>query len=173
MILVAALLCGGCSQETKCHLVPKPWSPPSVSVDDLNGKVSVIGRLGKALGTMVTIRGRVIQPGERNDYWSNNMAHNLIQVESVDGQAIQPMDMQIDLQPNEKFPANGEVAWIGYEDGGFEGLPPQTNKMLMSASQPVIQGRSRLFVTTFHALKPAPSEQSPGNPSTPPAGQFG
>jgi hypothetical protein len=172
ILLLSALLCAGCTQEwTKPHIAPQQ-SSRVISVDDLNKNVSIIGRLGKPLGTILTIQGRPVQPGERNDYRSNNIAHNLFQVESVDGQPIPPMDIQIDLQPGEKFPASGQIGWIGYEDGGFEGIPPQANKMPISASQPHIQSRGRSFITRFHALQPAPHQQSPRNTSLP-AGQFG
>jgi hypothetical protein len=77
--------------------------------------------------------------------------------------------MLIDLPPGEKFPTTGSAGWIGYEDGGFEGAPQQA---LQVSTRPV-QQQGRSFVTTFHALKMAAPEQSPGTPVTPPAGQFG
>lgn len=164
LTLIVFVLSAGCSQDTQCHLVPRPWQSPSVSVDDLNGKVAVIGRLGKPLGTIVTIRGQLVQPQEKGE-------DNLFRIESVDGQAITPINMEIVLFPGEKFPTGGEAGWIGYEDGGFEGVPQQA--MPNSTSQPLFQTRvGRAFITRFHATKPAPPEQFPSSPNIPP-GQFG
>jgi hypothetical protein len=136
----------------------------SVSVDDLNSNASVIGRLGKPLGTVVTIRGRAVQNGPETE----KAPRNFFQVQSVDGQPVN-VGIEVILPAGAKFPIEGTAGWIGYEDGGFVGEPQQGLPM---STMPV-QQRTRSFVTQFHALRPAQPEQAPGTPATPPAGQFG
>jgi hypothetical protein len=171
MFLIAALFCGGCSEGWHCPFAPKSCPAlRSVSADDLsNGKASVIGRLGKPLGTIVAIRGRAL--GEQNEMQKKVLP--MYRVESVDGQAINPVDIQIELLPDESFSNNGSTGWIGYEDGGFEGGPRQTNGTQMPTTRSAFQARSRSFITRFHAMQSAPPEQSPSGTPNGSAGQFG
>ena len=166
MILIAALFCGGCSEGWHCPFAPKPCpAVKSVSAADLGTKVQVIGRLGRPLGTMVTIRGQAVQPVDPNNQSSaEKVPPNLFRVQSVDGQTTTPVDIEIILPVDEKFPANGPAGWMGYEDGSFEGAPTDA----ANGSQPA----SRSFITKFHALQPAAPEPAPSAPGVPP-GQFG
>jgi len=125
----------------------------SVTVAELNDHVPVIGWLGKPLGTIVTISGRAVRSGERNDYWSVNMARNLFAVESVDGNRLKA-DIEIIMPRNVTFPKEGTVRFVGYEDGGFINPPGEAGEY--DPELRMMQTNGRHFQTRFYALKVLP-----------------
>jgi hypothetical protein len=152
MVAAISLLVAGCKVASELRPIPAT-TLPSVSVDELNDHVPVIGRLGKPLGEIVIISGRVVRPGERNDYWSENMAHNLFAVETVEKHPLKT-DIEIYLPRDVELPKGGTVRLVGYEDGGFINPPSMAGKY--DPELWMMQSTGRHFHTEFYALKILP-----------------
>lgn len=122
-----------------------------IHVSDLNDR-PVIGRLGHPLGTIVQVGG-VIADGSHTRMKADE-GEILLRIQSVNGGAVErEIVMHLHSFPasrsGEPPPAAGcKFAYIGYETGGFIGVPDDAFKYV-----PQVATQSHHFSTWFVALK--------------------
>ena len=129
-----------------------------ITVEDLS-KRPPIGRLGKPLGTLVTIEGvYVLEPDGKSDprRAMTKEAWRRFRIETVDGKRLpKPVDYEIvrDRLIRKMKPRNGErFKLLGFESGHFYGAPEEAEDLLTDT----IARRNPVpfrFETVFQAVK--------------------
>jgi hypothetical protein len=121
----------------------------TLTLPDL-GRCRIIGTLGKPLGTVVRIDGAAVDDGYRR--LKSDEGETLLKIEKVDGRKPAG-EVIIRLMPSAlasiTCPKTGQrFSLIGYETGGFTGIPGEAFKYIPQAATAGFQ-----FETHFEALK--------------------
>ncbi|NUN66118.1 hypothetical protein HCU40_15480 [Pseudanabaena biceps] len=118
-----------------------------ITVNDLEQK-PLIGHLGKPLGKIITISGTVRQQG----LGAKARPSEVLNVEAVDDQTLaQPVTIEFNLFVTAQVakPVLGQrFKYVGYETGGFTGIPSEAFKFV-----PVVATTSHQFYTLFQVLQ--------------------
>jgi hypothetical protein len=121
----------------------------AIRVSDLSG-LNVIGTLGKPLGTVVTVEGVVAPDDERR--LKSDEGETLLKISKVTGE---PLHHEVILHfrllsfVSIEIPKPGDhFKLVGYETGGFTGIPAEAFKHIPQATTTGYQ-----FEVHFQALK--------------------
>jgi len=122
-----------------------------VQVSDIGGQTTLIGRLGKPVGTVVTnIEGQLISEPKQGKSGQTTAA---IRVTKVDGKALaKSQTVGLIFRPSEGTPkvhANEIVKFSGYESGAFIGTPEAAREALGKDGSPL----DWKFESTIHVIK--------------------
>lgn len=121
----------------------------SITISELN-KLQVIGWLGQPLGKIVTIEGVVT-----DDYYRKmkvDAGQTLLRVQAVDGKKLPGEQIVTVLSAGVEKPKVGsKFKYIGYETGGFTGVPREAFRYM----QPVVATTGYYFTTDFVVVREA------------------
>ena len=119
-----------------------------VQVDDLGTKVVVIGKLGKPLGTVVTVEGQLMSDPEPK----NGQIIAVLRANKTDGQALSPAsNIALLFRHSGGVPelhSHDLVKITGYEAGAFIGTPSAVRDQMGRDASPF----DWKFETTFHVV---------------------
>jgi hypothetical protein len=138
--------CGVAKPQPMTPAKPMNLTTNNVSVADLNQQ-QPIGQLGHPLGKIMTISG-IIRQGELS---AKSPVHLVLSVEAAnDSPLAQPVTIEFNLFMTAQVakPLFGQsFKYVGYETGGFTGVPAEAFKYL-----PAIATTSHQFNTSFQVL---------------------
>lgn len=122
-----------------------------VQVSDIGGKVTLIGRLGKPIGTVFTsIEGQLVTEPKKGSTGHFTAA---FRVSKVDGKALAKSQIVgLMFRPSEGMPkvrVNDVLKLSGYESGVFIGTPEAAREALGKDTSPV----DWKFESTVHVIK--------------------
>lgn len=122
-----------------------------VQVSDIGGGVTLIGRLGKPMGTVVTnIQGQLISEPKQG---KSGLVTAALRVSKVDGKALPKAQVVgVVFRLSEGMPsvhANDIVKFSGYESGSFIGTPDAAREALGKDASPL----DWKFESTVHVIK--------------------
>ncbi len=149
-----AALGAGCGQPAAAPDVP----PPAIATPRLADvqRLGLIGTLGEKLGTIITVRGRVVDGSKLSE--KGAAGETFLDVEAVGDRPLVPaVRVQVVAHPFalQQFtpPTDGTaVTLTGYETGGFDGIVAGETRYTG-----LYQGRGFYFDTVFIALTAAKS----------------
>ena len=135
-----------------------PWT-------DVGKDIVVVGSLGRALGTIVTVQGEVLPDDARRR--KGDLGKTLLRVDSLDGVGL-PVPVVVELRggavgPGPKLQPGERFALVGYESGGFVGVPAEA-----FTHGPVATTTEFHFAVWFVAVKDLPVEPSATAPAANP-----
>ena len=110
----------------------------NVSVDDFGGSVTLIGKLGKPLGTVATVEGQMVSEPKMGKSGQITAA---FKVTKVDGQKL-PKTESVGLifrhsQGTPAVHANDMVQLTGFEAGAYIGTPDAARDQMGSDASPL------------------------------------
>jgi hypothetical protein len=121
-----------------------------IQVGDIGSKVIIIGKLGKPLGTVVTVEGQLISEPKLG---KSGQVTAAFRVNKVDGKALEKAQIVgLIFRASAGIPplhAHEIVHLSGYESGAFIGTPNDARDMLGRDSSPF----DWKFETTIHVIK--------------------
>lgn len=125
-------------------------APKSIGISELS-KLQVIGWLGQPLGRIVTIEGVVVDGSYTR--CKADEGQSLLRVQVVDGKQL-PKEQVFHFDPFlaelEKPTVGSKFKYIGYETGGFTGVPAKAFDHV-----PAIATTGYYFTTHFVVLRDA------------------
>jgi hypothetical protein len=146
-IIIAIMLCAICT----AHLA----GAQEVQTDDLGGKVILIGRLGKPLGTVATINGQITTEPRQT---KSGTVIATIRVGTVDGNPVGKTEIiPLIFRHSAGIPTihlHDIVQLSGYEGGAYVGTPDDAREMLDKEASPL----KWKFETTIYVISYKPSE---------------
>jgi hypothetical protein len=122
-----------------------------IQVSDIGGQVTLIGRLGKPVGTVVTsIEGQLISDPKQGKSGQITAA---LRLRKVDGKALaKPQIVGLVFRVSEGMPnvhVNEIIKFSGYEAGAFIGTPEAAREALGKDASP----QDWKFESTVHVIK--------------------
>ena len=128
-----------------------------VLVSDFGGKVTLIGRLGKPVGTVVTVEGQLVSEPKLGKSGRISAA---FRANKVDGKALETGQIIALMFPTTggmpPVHANEIVHLSGYEGGAFIGTPPDAREKMGADASPL----SWKFESTLVVIKVEPSDSA-------------
>lgn len=132
----------------------------SVPASELGTTYTVIGALGRPLGTIVSCECRGITPTKDDLSLKAADWEQQVEVVSVEGQRLEkPLRIEWSSLPwaeVKKPEASGLISVVAYEDGGFVGIPSEAFDHV-----PAAQGDGYYFRAVLIALKKNQPDQQP------------
>ncbi len=122
-----------------------------IQLSDIGGQVTLIGKLGKPVGTVVTnIEGQLISDPKQG---ASGKITAALRVNKVDGKALAKAQVvALEFLASEGMPrvhANDLVKFSGYEGGAFIGTPAAAREILGSGASPL----DWKFESIVHVIK--------------------
>jgi hypothetical protein len=122
-----------------------------IQVSDIGGRVTLIGRLGKPVGTVVTnIEGQLISEPKQG---KSGQVTAALRLSKIDGKALAKAQVVgLVFRVSEGIPkvhANEIVKFSGYESGAFIGTPEAAREALGKDASPL----DWKFESTVHVIK--------------------
>ena len=97
-------------------------------------------------GVLVTITGKDVGSSDAQDYWSANMAHNLFDVTSVNGKAVQ---RRVELEGVPEGTKPGDHVYEGYF---YQAV--KSSSLVVGFDPPDVQGVPFAYTTKFRVKVP-------------------
>ena len=121
-----------------------------IQVGDIGNKVTLIGRLGKPIGTVVTIEGQLISEPKQGKSGQISAA---LRVNKVDGKPLEKAQVVgLIFRASAGLPsahANEIIQLTGYESGAFIGTPDAARDLLGKDASPL----DWKFQSTIYVIK--------------------
>jgi hypothetical protein len=132
----------------------QPESSLAVSWSDLGNNVHVIGCCGKPMGQLITVEGELIDPATIQSKLDSSAT--LFRADKVDGETLRkaaPLRLSEEFGGRRKLELGHRYRLVGWEDGGFIGLPDDANDFMNEHKMPMPATTGWFFLPRFSVLE--------------------